>query len=144
MYQLCLHWKWNQVLRDKCFYLDRSSNGCKKFQRVHRKPFLTNFHFFYSFYHRPKFYYYRPAVLYELSLLWKCAHALKEMSFYLERSRVGCNKLSPSRTIFDNFPFFKILFTIGQPFTSIGQSIILSESTQMNCASSARLTKSLE
>ena len=41
--ELCFLGKGDQFVREKCLYLKRSGTGCKKFQKVHPEPFLTNF-----------------------------------------------------------------------------------------------------
>ena len=44
--ELRFFWKGDQCLWRKSLYLKWSSIGCKKFQRAHPEPFLTNFRFF--------------------------------------------------------------------------------------------------
>ena len=44
--ELCFLGKDDQILREKCLYLERSGIGCKEFQRGHPKPFLKKFHLF--------------------------------------------------------------------------------------------------
>ena len=44
--ELCIFWKGDQCLWGKSLCLKRSSIDCKKFQRAHPEPFLTNFWFF--------------------------------------------------------------------------------------------------
>ena len=47
--ELHLFWKGDQFLREKFHDLKRSGIGCKKFQKMHPEPFLTNFQFFEDF-----------------------------------------------------------------------------------------------
>ena len=47
--ELLLLWESDQFLREKCFYLERSGIGCKKYQRVYPEQFLTNFQFLEEF-----------------------------------------------------------------------------------------------
>ena len=47
--ELCVLRKGEQYRRGKFIDLKFSSIGCKKFQRVHREPFLTNFQLFEEF-----------------------------------------------------------------------------------------------
>ena len=52
VYLLC---KGDWVIRDKCLYSNQSGIGCKKFQWVHPKTFLTSLQFFKSVYYGQTF-----------------------------------------------------------------------------------------
>ena len=65
--EVCLLWKGDQFLREKFLYLKQSGIGCKKFQRVHPKPFLKIFQFLEEIYYSSNFYLLWPNLLSEFS-----------------------------------------------------------------------------
>ena len=89
--ELRLLWKADQYRREKFLYLKGSSIGWKKFQRVHPKPFLTNFQFFEKFYYRQKLYFLWPTLQSELVQM-NCV-SCKRLSNVLEESFITWNDL---------------------------------------------------
>ena len=147
-YELCLLCKCDRVVRHKCFYLVRSSIGCKMFQKSASWT-VFKFHFFYSVYYRPRFFLLLgdPSVWvssYELYLLCKGDRFFRDKCFYLERSSVGCKNFQRvySRTIFHKFSFFLLSFSIDQIFTFAGRLFCLNRNCGTVLFLQERLTPS--
>ena len=117
-YELRLLFKIDWDLRENCLLLKQVGICCKKFQRVHSRPFVKSFQFFDSFYYRRNFYIYWPTMLSE-STHMNCASSVR-VSGSLEK-----------------FLYFRPNFYFYWP-------TLRPESIHMNCATSAKVTKSLE
>ena len=75
-YELCLLWKTDKFLRDKCLYFGQYGIGCQVFRRVHPKSFLPSFEFFYSVYQMLTFFFCWLTLLFE-SIHATCACSVR-------------------------------------------------------------------